>query len=217
MIEKKCIICGKIYKVCKSHAIRRKTCSKKCIAELYRRKPKEEHPCWNGGEVTKTCPVCKVKFTIPNAKRNQKTCSNSCAAKLRTKEPKIAICIYCKNEFIVPKKRPDQKFCSFECYRKSIKGNGSFHWKGGKTTENKRLRNSAKFKKWRKSVFERDNYTCQKCGASKTYIEPHHIKLFSKYPELRFSISNGITLCRYCHQLKHKHKLNNTKIDKSIG
>ena len=86
----------------------------------------------------------------------------------------------------------------------SISGDKSPNWKGGLTPINEIIRSSARHKNWRMSVFERDDYTCRKCGAKsgigKTVIlNAHHIKEFSLYPELRFELSNGITLCEPCH------------------
>lgn len=78
----------------------------------------------------------------------------------------------------------------------------------GNTPINKILRNSVDFLKWRKSVFERDDYTCQECGERGVYIHAHHIKQFAFNPELRFKISNGITLCKDCHKkVKHIHRM----------
>lgn len=71
-----------------------------------------------------------------------------------------------------------------------------------KTPLNQLLRKSPDYKNWRKSVFERDNYTCQDCGNKKD-IHPHHIKPFAKYPELRFNVDNGKTLCSLCHGKLH--------------
>jgi hypothetical protein len=81
-------------------------------------------------------------------------------------------------------------------------------WKGGVTTENRLARGSKEFKEWRKKVFERDDYTCQKCGTKssvgvKVYLHPHHIKDFALFKELRFEVSNGITLCKDCHLKLH--------------
>jgi len=76
-------------------------------------------------------------------------------------------------------------------------------WKGGITEENHLARCSVEFKEWRKKVFERDNYTCQECGATKSYLHPHHIKEFAIYKELRYDANNGITLCKNCHLRLH--------------
>jgi 5-methylcytosine-specific restriction endonuclease McrA len=52
---------------------------------------------------------------------------------------------------------------------------------------------------WRKSVFARDDYTCQRCGVKGGRLEAHHIKAYKPYPQLRHVLSNGMTLCKPCH------------------
>lgn len=52
---------------------------------------------------------------------------------------------------------------------------------------------------WRKSVFDRDDYTCQMCGERGGYLEADHIKPWAYFPDLRFDLDNGRTLCRACH------------------
>jgi hypothetical protein len=84
------------------------------------------------------------------------------------------------------------------------KGDGSNWWKGGITPENKRLRRTGDFKRWRERVFLRDDYTCQSCGIRGGELHPHHIFVFSKYPEKRFDPDNGITLCKECHMSFHR-------------
>lgn len=69
---------------------------------------------------------------------------------------------------------------------------------------NLRNRASFEYKQWVKAVFERDNYTCKKCQVRGTYLNAHHIKEFAKYPDLRFDIANGITLCKECHKEEHR-------------
>ena len=90
-------------------------------------------------------------------------------------------------------------------------------WKGGLTKKNRSERviimNTIEYREWRESVFKRDNYTCQnkKCGIKnglgKTiYLEAHHIKSFREFPELRFELSNGLTLCKDCHKREGRPK-----------
>ena len=45
-----------------------------------------------------------------------------------------------------------------------MSGDKSSNWKGGTTSISKLIRNSLEFKEWRKQVFDRDKYTCKKCG-----------------------------------------------------
>lgn len=71
---------------------------------------------------------------------------------------------------------------------------------GGVSTEEMRLRASPEYIQWRKAVYERDDFNCQECKARGGKLEAHHIKPFATHPELRFEVSNGITLCKSCHR-----------------
>ncbi|MDV3470874.1 HNH endonuclease [Elizabethkingia anophelis] len=91
-------------------------------------------------------------------------------------------------------------------------GYGELHWnwKGGISNENAIIRGSSKMRTWRLKVYEKDNYTCQHCHKIDVELNAHHIYSFAEYPELRFDVSNGITLCKPCHIKEHK-RLRNAK------
>jgi hypothetical protein len=85
-------------------------------------------------------------------------------------------------------------------------GENHWNWKGGITSENREQRNSTQRKEWTRNVFCRDHWTCQSCGhhGQKKDMIAHHIVPWSKSKELRFDVSNGVTLCRACHCELHK-------------
>ena len=77
-------------------------------------------------------------------------------------------------------------------------------WKS-ELTEEERLatRNIHGYSEWRTAVYERDNYTCQKCGNIGGVLNSHHIEGYSSYKNKRTLLSNGITLCKDCHRNYH--------------
>lgn len=80
------------------------------------------------------------------------------------------------------------------------KGEKNPRWRGGITPINLKIRGSLEYKLWRRAVFERDKYTCVWCGVVGGRLHADHIKAFSQFPELRFAIDNGRTLCVECHK-----------------
>ncbi len=89
-------------------------------------------------------------------------------------------------------------------------GDKTHLWRGGITEENKIIRSGIEFRLWREAVFARDNWACQECGdrcgnGKAVELHPHHIKPFAKFPDVRFAIDNGVTLCVGCHKKEHQH------------
>lgn len=67
-----------------------------------------------------------------------------------------------------------------------------------KTSERKDL--DVQYKNWRKEVKDRDNWNCRlSSNDCKGRLESHHIFNWIDYPELRYVINNGITLCAFHH------------------
>ena len=70
--------------------------------------------------------------------------------------------------------------------------------------DNQSERSNPQYPVWRKSVFERDGYQCRDCGTGGR-LQAHHIKEWAEYPELRFEVDNGLTLCDECHVRRHPY------------
>lgn len=80
------------------------------------------------------------------------------------------------------------------------RGMKSIFWKGGITKRNEAERKTLQYRMWRTEVFKRDDYTCQFCGKRGVKLHADHIQPFAYYPELRFTLDNGRTLCVPCHK-----------------
>lgn len=83
-------------------------------------------------------------------------------------------------------------------------GPGNANWKGGVTEGVRLFRKSRRYQQWRRSVLARDNHTCSVCG--NPAVVAHHIKPVKQFPELRFVVENGISMCVKDHNSLHKTK-----------
>jgi len=200
-----CNNCGKRFT--RSRSARRGShvcCSRKCHSEYKSR--------------IVVCERCGKEFKrivsrIKPGKANY--CSRGCAHKgLVVKKP-VLTCAFCDKEFerypSEIKKMSERGyrhvFCSHKCRAAMIAAqfNPPRPWHG-RTGPTPGSRNTKEYKEWRKAVLERDDYTCQECGASDVLLTAHHVKAFLLYPGLRYEVSNGTTLCYPCHYSSHSHQ-----------
>lgn len=151
---------------------------------------------------------CKKVFNKPAcwAQRSKRHfCSIECHNKVQTIYP-AKLCHMCGMPFKAC--RGNQKKYSTcpnpICRAKKKRGINNGNWRGGVTSIRKRDMSTAKYRCWRKAVFERDNYMCQNCGQRGGNLEADHIKPWAYFPSLRYKVSNGRTLCLACHRRTFK-------------
>lgn len=163
------------------------------------------------------CLVCnKEKYVAPcHIKNKTKFCSQKCHIDYQKATSHKLKCLICNKVFhcaFSQYKQRNRKTCSVQCKYKYITQRAEQkRLNNPESLRNidKSIRHSKRMVDWRKAVFERDNYICQKCKVRskkgiKVILEAHHIKQYALYPELRFEINNGQTLCKKCHKtIKH--------------
>jgi hypothetical protein len=245
-LTKNCLFCGKLIIKPQTESLsdwndRHKYCSRECANNSRIGKPAwnkgistpkgEQANNWKGG-----LPFCKKCGKQLSQRHPKLFLCVKCANQWKAENGLSAFCKghkpYKINCWWKGKKRPEdvgkkisksllasEKF-HLACIEngKRHKGVNHWQWKGGISGEQKLLRSTKEYKVWQQSVFKRDYWTCQECGAKHKDIVAHHIKKFSDYPDLRFEPDNGITLCRSCHKKLHKEiglktrfsKINNT-------
>lgn len=179
--------------------------------------------------IFKICPSCNE---TPIKRRDAKRCIKCHLALRKTTKPynyKGACVCECGNKKAwhankcrkcVTVGLPDCKICGgkLSVYKNSnqyntgicqkcYKGELTKRWNGNLTNDERGLFRTKQpmYYEWRKRVFDRDKYTCQKCSDnSGGNLCSHHIENFSENKEKRFDVNNGITLCVDCHKSFHK-------------
>lgn len=73
-------------------------------------------------------------------------------------------------------------------------------WRGGVAITD--VRKTKEYAQWRKDVLKRDNYCCKLCG-DKEELHAHHLNSVTGNEDQITELSNGLTLCKTCHDLFH--------------
>jgi hypothetical protein len=206
-MQKKCLICGNLYTkktTCsKKEWNRTKYCSRECVA-----KSKIGKIPWNKG----TTGICKSNSgTFKKGQSSWNKGLKGYSVSWNKGKPKSE----------KTKRKISQSLMGRPTGRTGALSN---FWKGGKSSEYTKLKNSLKWKNWRRAIFERDDYTCQECGernykgnGKSVWIHPHHLKSRHEFPELQFDIDNGQTLCRDCHRKTHNYGIKAVRRRGSTG
>lgn len=84
------------------------------------------------------------------------------------------------------------------------------NWKGGVTQQG--WRQTPEYRRWRNRVFRRDHYRCRLCGDAEDHnLTAHHIEPAEQYPNLRYDLANGLTVCELCHSQIHGHPVRGSR------
>lgn len=163
-----------------------------------------------------SCGNCGKEFDVRPARIHvARFCSYRCRADWQAKNKVFAKennpnyrggfsrnCALCEKEFWVRPSIGHQKFCSKACADK-----GGFRYSGkdhpNYREDARRKNRGGSHHKWVNAVIGRDMATCRHCGAREVELHAHHIKSYKDHPELRFDVSNGLTLCYKCHWEVH--------------
>jgi hypothetical protein len=188
--------------------VNRKFCSLKC-------KYKKGH-----SEETRR----KITLTKTGQKHSPESIAKMCRV---NKGSLIAICKFCHNLFEkrTPsgQRAPKQIFCNRVCassyntntpeFKAMIKfthsGEKHHNWVGGPDHWKKNgERNDSGYKAFVMKVKKRDNGICRLQSENcMGYKVVHHILPWRDYPEERYNINNGITLCQYHHPRKRQDEI----------
>lgn len=168
----------------------------------------KNHPSWKGGVVKNNIPLfdtyasqldfCEeVRRDSENTDYLQVKCTESnCEKWFRPTRIQVVSRICSLNKLVDGENR---FYCSDKCknscsiFRQRASPKGFIN------------KNSIRYDQaeWASMVKERDNFECQKCGATDN-LEAHHIEGLVENPIESADIDIGITLCADCHKLAHE-------------
>lgn len=90
--------------------------------------------------------------------------------------------------------------------RETLTGPDHHSWRHDISDEEREQRRDAnKQAEWRDKVYARDGFACRRCGDDRGgNLNAHHIEGHSYAKEIRWEVSNGVTLCADCHRAFHR-------------
>ena len=177
------------------------------------------------------CPVCGDEFQRHKSKVDRAKHANVCSRECLYEGRSLGIigreveggydvsptviekeCNNCKEQFTVEKTQKDQRHCSRECFLEThserMAGDNNPAYIDGSSFD-KRCNRGPHWKRERKAVYERDGYTCRRCGVKcisrsdyngdngGKIIQAHHIDGFESPKDN--ALDNLVTLCATCH------------------
>lgn len=150
---------------------------------------------------TKECLVCKLPFSSP-VWRKSKACSYKCSNNL----PKSRM--LGKIVSNLTKNKMSKAHSGMKKPWASLKGELNPNWIEDRSKLKKQnRRNDTSYKEWRKHVWLRDSFQCRMINDDCLgRLEAHHILDWSNFPELRYEVNNGITLCHAHHPRGRKNE-----------
>lgn len=213
-IQKECLVCNAPFEVIPSHSSR-KTCSKPCGIISMARTLRDNPIIYKKTGIDVICPVCKSEtYRYPSQiARGYIYCSKKCWYSVlgeKQKQNPLQIehlkRIRGLRDYSDPVARKNHSDAAKKARRegkmKPRYGADSNLWRGGIATLQNIQRQTPEYKAWRTAVYTRDGFACILCDRTKN-LHAHHIKSFSKFPDLRTVIDNGVTVCRGCHSNIH--------------
>lgn len=141
----------------------------------------------------KICVICTKEYPVRGVRRRtiSKYCLKNCKAVSLVGKPGLR-----KGQEVGAETREKMRKAKL-----GVRGEAHWNYRGYNNRSERQIAMAQdEYIQWRKSVFERDDYTCQDCGVRGGYLEADHIKPWALFKELRYDMDNGQTLCRPCHQ-----------------
>ena len=151
------------------------------------------------------CELCGVEFNKPacHVKRVKRVfCGKNCYDEFQTNPLGDKACKICGDKFhVYPSVKHRYATCDkSSCREENKRREHNPNWRGGVTKRRKAEMSTKIYCDWRLAVFTRDSYTCTDCETRGGELHAHHVKPWAYFPELRYEVSNGSTLCESCHE-----------------
>ena len=154
--------------------------------------------------VDRSCFACRRVTERKSTKGRVSTfkgCQHTTQAKRKMSEAKRGL----KLRLGIPHTPETRAKISRITRERTPKAEAHYAFSHGRAQRNQDARRVIQYTDWRRAVFERDHYTCKMCGDARGgNLHAHHIRDFANHEELRYDITNGITVCEDCHESIHR-------------